>query len=207
VSKKIWASAILFTVLCALSPVYAMDSAPPPKDQEIAAKMFAPGTYKTYKNNELGFSFKYPKNWYLNVVDEGFLLCELTNFDPEIGLAGIPEEKLVDITISATRFPDTLFPDTGLKNEKAIRDYFSGYNSSKPVREMDVKGGKVYLIKKSLGAIGGGKEFDLAYLYFSNIKDDKNNWDYVIRFLPFRLGNKYRDEYFKLLRSIEIINK
>jgi hypothetical protein len=164
---------------------------------------FAPGTYKVYKNDELGFSFKYPKEWYLEDVNSGSMLCQLSNFDPDIGLAGISEDKLVDITISATRFPYS-----GLKNKKAIRDYFSGYSSSRLVREMNIKGGRVCLIKKSLGAVGEGREFDLAYLYLPKIKDAKNNyWDYVIRFLPFRLGNNYRDEYFKLLMSIEIINK
>jgi len=201
--NKMIVAVSLFVVFCSLSAVYAMSSAPLIKKIEITAESFAPGTYKIYKNNELGFSFKYPKNWYIDEVAKGgWSFWKLYNFDPQIGEADMLKEDIVDITISATGFPSA-----NLKKED-IRDYFKGDNPSKPIKEMVIKGGKLYFIQESLGAVGNGKKFDLAYLYLLNaISEGDKSWDYVVRFLPFRVGEKYQSEYFKLLRSIEIINK
>ena len=84
-SKKLAVCVVLFSVLCPLSISYAMGSAPIIKESRVTAEAFASGTYKIYKNNDLGYSFKYPKKWYLEETPAyrrgGALEFELANFD------------------------------------------------------------------------------------------------------------------------------
>ena len=104
-NKKMYLLIILFAVFCSLSVVYAMGAAPPAKTQEISSEAFAPGTYKIYKNDDLGFSFKYPKEWYLTRYEKlGFYYYYLSN----LAKPGLPssENEVVRIKIFETRLPD-----------------------------------------------------------------------------------------------------
>jgi len=200
-SKRIWMSVILFTVFCALSPVYAMGSAPPPKNQEIATETFTPGAYKIYKNDELGFSFKYPKEWYLNRYEKlGFYYYILSNRESRISKS-LSEDEIFEIEIYETRLPDRGQQTKG----NIIKKISEGLDSIKYFKEINVKEGTVYLVRGSSTMIIGDADF--GYLYLIDKKDESGEKsNYLIEFFPTELSKKHEKEYLRILRSVEIFN-
>jgi len=191
---------ILFLALCILSPIYAMGSTPPAKKQESTVESFAPGTYKTYKNDDLGFSFKYPKDWFIVDIDPSkpsVMSIWLTNFDVN-EMPNIPEEKQFEITCVAGE--DSRSDPTRSGVSYMIRNHLenSGVKEIGRSEIFAIKGNKIYLIRTiGIGTGKKGKEYELAVTYLSNKKDK-----YLVVFSPYRIPDG--KIYLQILRSTEI---
>jgi len=196
-NKKMYLLIILFAVFCSLSVVYAMGAAPPAKTQEISSEAFAPGTYKIYKNDDLGFSFKYPKEWYLTRYEKlGFYYYYLSN----LAKPGLPssENEVVRIKIFETRLPDHEVQT----KEEIIKKAIEGLESVKYFKEINVEGGVVYLVRGSSTMTIGDTDFGYMCL-----PGDEEKSTHLIEFSPNEISKKYEREYFKMLKSIKIFHK
>ena len=166
--------------------------------------------YKTYKNKELGFSFKYPGNMYLRIVNEGFILAELTNYDPRKGVAVAQKENIFDVYLKLY--------DNQINKDLAPSEYLlkklndpSSWNIVKIIDEIPVDGGMVYLThvkSNSYGEINKINDFYPAYLFFSSggeISGKKKH--HMLEIFPFSYSKENENKYIGILKSIKMMRK
>lgn len=196
-NKKIIASAILILIVFSLSVVYAILT-----PQGVINKASAYKGYKTYKNKELGFSFKYPKNWYFNKYEkQGFYYYILSNRENRTSTSSLSENEVIEMEIYETRLPDHGQQTKG----NIIRKISEGLDSIKYFKEINIKGGTVYLVRGSSTMVIG--EADFGYLYLIDKKDENDGrCNYLIEFFPAKLSKKHEKEYLQMLRSVEVFN-
>jgi len=204
-NKRLVVLAILLIGFCLLSIVYAMGGSAP-STKEIAIETFAPGTYKTYKNDFLGFSFKYPKDWFIEepppAKRSSPMAVHLTNFDFN-KMPTIPEEKQFDVTCSADQ--NYYEEAKAIKNIHERMFYvadrvFRGLGVKRVgiLEEINVKGGKFYLVRTiGIGTGKKGKKCDIGLTYLT-----KEENEFLIRFFPYQIPD--RGTYLKIIRSSEI---
>jgi len=199
--RKLIISLILSAVFCSVSIVYAMSSAPSIKNIEITAEPFAPGTYKTYKNDDLGYSFKYPRDWYLNGYEKfGFYYYILSNRENRTSKV-LSENETFEVEIYET----SLLDHGRQSKENIIRKISEQKDSIKYFKEINVLGGTVYLVRGSAPMVMG--DVDFGYLYLIDRKDENGKkLNYLIEFLSIELSKEHEREYMRVLRSIEIFN-
>jgi hypothetical protein len=171
----------LLMVVCLLSIAYLI-GVRAPSTKEAANETFAPGTYKTYINGELGFSFKYPKQWFLVETPKGLrggtLLLDLLNYDPnnEPNI-GIEEES--DIVISIWQDSGSIPLNIARDKKKRIISHYSEANKYagsevykiKTVDTFKVKGGELFRVRGQCQPYKlPAKEYDswLLYLHLKN---------------------------------------
>jgi len=159
--------------------------------------------YKTYKNNELGFSFKYPKQWYLEETprqliqdNRGALLFDLINFDPNKETE-LPSNKLTQI--DCNYFEDQIKASINAVNStERIKSKIKKNMKIEKIEQLKIKRGIVLLAAGYPYNEGiKGHKYEVAYLYLAGKKGR-----YILEFFPHNLAD--RGEYLRFLKSIEM---
>lgn len=217
--KKIIVLTILSIVLYMLSSTYAMGFAPLPKSQNFTSEPFAPGTYKTYKNGDLGYSFKYPKGWYLTETPKGWrggaLEFEITNYNPHKE-PKIAIEERADISGFIVQDSDSTPPNNSkeiinriIKNYQDANKYnsYEGYNI-REINKLEVKNGAVFYVK---GTEYHYKEKETKYeawLLYIHLKDGSLYFGDLNKMTPANIilqifpGRSNKDIFMKIIKSI-----
>lgn len=154
---------------------------------------------RVYKNDEFGFSFQYPKDWFLEEIPKGrrgALLLAIYNWDPN-KFPEIPEDKMIQI--------DCLFiPDAGGRPQNVkeriifLMDTRAYVTVKNIISEIDIVNGEIYLahgITHGMLFSEAGKEYDIGTLYLAG-----RETNYLIYFVPKRLPDNR--EYYEFLKRI-----
>jgi len=151
---------------------------------------------KIYKNDEFGFSFKYPDKWYLEGVPKsrrGTLLFGVTNFNPN-KLLNISEKEMLGIDghvikdLSGT-------PKNSYKRMIALVKH-NVFKEILHVRTLKAKNVNVYVIQGKTLTLGDkNKIYEVGVMFLVTKKAN-----YLIYFFPFFVPNEI--DYIRFLESI-----
>lgn len=222
-SKKVIAGFAVFFVglsIWAIN-VFAMSTAPSVRNQEITAEAFAPGTYKTYKNDDLSYSFKYPKGWYLTETPKGWrggaLEFELTNYNPHKE-PKIAFEERAEISGFIVRDSYNTPPkDTKEIINRIIKNYQDAnkYNSTegyniREINKVEIKNGIVFFVKGTEYHYKAEEtKYEVWLLYF-HLNDGSTYFRDLTKMTPANIivqifpGRSNKDIFMKIIKSIVI---
>ena len=168
-----------------------------PSTNEIICETFTPGTNNTYRNDDLGISFKYPRKWFIEKLPHSTMSVWLTNYD-SYKISSLPDMKKYKISCIAYQdiedgintAEDRLF----IMANKEFGGRSGKINGT--VGWIKVRGGKIYLIRV-VRADDLNKQYEVGIMYISNKKHK-----YLVYFFPYQVPN--REAYLRILKSVEM---